>query len=135
MVKKGKELKLKEQGHRQMTLTGSTFINVLIEEHVRKELPYCYDDWKKKQAAIAAQFLHANCEQAKRRFKGNNIVKLELPNTLLRLVSDEVRPYNVHSLNHQICIYAVQVLLPSPSPIAIAIVQLAFPCFGLCLKV
>ena len=83
-----------------MTLTGSTYINVLLEEHVRKQLPFCYDDWKEDHAAMAAHFLQTKCEAAKRRFKGGDFLKIELPMALLRLVearSPEVRSISTYT--------------------------------------
>ena len=88
--KKGK-LVLTEETYREGVLAGSTYLNTMIENHVRTIVgSTVYDRWKEAKPVDAVKFIHDRVELQKRSFDGTSPIRLEVPLSLLRVLPEEV---------------------------------------------
>ena len=88
--KKG-QLVLTEETHREGVLAGSTYLNTMIENHIRSTLgSNVYDNWKEAKPVDAVKLIHDRVELQKRSFDGTSPIKLEVPLSLLRVIPPEV---------------------------------------------
>ncbi|KAL3161166.1 hypothetical protein ABBQ38_009535 [Trebouxia sp. C0009 RCD-2024] len=84
--KKG-QLVLTEETHREGVLAGSTYLNTMMEDYVRRKLGgTVYDDWKEAKPVDAVKLVHDKVELQKRSFDGTSPIKLEVPLSLLRVI-------------------------------------------------
>lgn len=88
--KKG-QLVLTEETHREGLLAGSTYLNTMIEHHVRNSIgSSVYNKWKEEKPVDAVKFIHDKMELQKRNFDGTSPIKLEVPLSLLRILPKQV---------------------------------------------
>lgn len=72
-------------------MAGSTFINDAIEHVIRERLtPAVYDAWREKYPVDAVKLIHDRAEQQKRSFDGSAPMTLEMPNSLFKVITEEV---------------------------------------------
>ena len=90
MRKKG-QLVLTEETHREGVLAGSTYLNTMIENHVRSVIgSNVYNSWKEEKPVDAVKFVQDKMELQRRSFDGTGPIKLEVPLSLLRILPTQV---------------------------------------------
>lgn len=88
--KKG-QLVLTEETHREGVLAGSTYVNTMMEQHVRGSIgSSVYNKWKEEKPVDAVKFVQDKMELQKRNFDGTSPIKLEVPLSLLRILPKQV---------------------------------------------
>lgn len=96
--KKG-QLVLTEETHREGVLAGSTYLNTMMEDYVRRKLGgTVYDDWKEAKPVDAVKLVHDKVELQKRSFDGTSPIKLEVPLSLLRVIPTTVSKIDIVAL-------------------------------------
>ena len=89
--RKDGQLRLTEETYREGVMAGSTFINTGIEHAGRERLtPAVYDAWKEKNPVDAVKLIHDRAEQQKRSFDGSAPITLDMPNSLFKVITEEV---------------------------------------------